>query len=171
MTQPTKWHVRPAKTQISLGIHPFWSESSLFAWRKLGSLATHWANSEDSDRWAHSHFVGFVVRRLYIYNCNIVDWAEKPQIKRTNKLATFNIFASLSRCPKLFSFSHSICIELIYEENKWYVFKISPSDKTLRSYDQKMCTSFKHRANLLAGTNLLPGHWRCIFLKHHYTSR
>ena len=22
MTKPTKWHVRPVKTQISLGIHP-----------------------------------------------------------------------------------------------------------------------------------------------------
>ena len=32
MTKPTKWHVRPAKTQISLGIHPVWSESSLCAW-------------------------------------------------------------------------------------------------------------------------------------------
>ena len=29
-----KWHVRPAKTQISLGIHPVWSESSLSTWRK-----------------------------------------------------------------------------------------------------------------------------------------
>ena len=36
MTKPTKWHVRPAKTQISLGIPPVWSESSLSAWRKLG---------------------------------------------------------------------------------------------------------------------------------------
>ena len=26
MTKPTKWHVRPAKTQISLGIRPVWSE-------------------------------------------------------------------------------------------------------------------------------------------------
>ena len=42
--------VRPAKTQISLGIRPVWSESSLSAWRKLGSLATHWAHSEDSDQ-------------------------------------------------------------------------------------------------------------------------
>ena len=25
MTKPTKWHVCPAKTQISLGIHPDWS--------------------------------------------------------------------------------------------------------------------------------------------------
>ena len=42
--------VRPAKTQISLGICPVWSESSLSAWRKLGSLATHWAHSKDSDQ-------------------------------------------------------------------------------------------------------------------------
>ena len=31
MTKPTKWHVHPAKTQISLGIRPVWSESSLCA--------------------------------------------------------------------------------------------------------------------------------------------
>ena len=45
-----KMSVRPAKTQISLGIRPVWSESSLSAWRKLGSLDTHWAHSEDSDQ-------------------------------------------------------------------------------------------------------------------------
>ena len=39
---------RPAKTQISLGIRPVWSESSLSAWRHLGSLPTHWAHSEHS---------------------------------------------------------------------------------------------------------------------------
>ena len=41
MTKPTKWHMLPAKTQISLGMCPVWSESSLSAWRKLVSLATH----------------------------------------------------------------------------------------------------------------------------------
>ena len=50
VTKPTKWHVRPAKTQISLGIRPVWSEYSLSTWRKLGSLATHWAHSEGSDQ-------------------------------------------------------------------------------------------------------------------------
>ena len=50
LTKPTKWHVRPAKTQISFGIRPVWSESSLSAWRKLGSLATQWTHSEDSDQ-------------------------------------------------------------------------------------------------------------------------
>ena len=47
MTKPTKWHVRPAKTQISLGIHPVWS---VFAVLMLKSLDTHWAHSKDSDQ-------------------------------------------------------------------------------------------------------------------------
>ena len=42
--------VCPAKTQISLGIRPVWSESSLSAWRNLRSLATHWVHNEDSDQ-------------------------------------------------------------------------------------------------------------------------
>ena len=51
-----KVSVRPAKTQISLGIRPGWSESSLgavsslSAWRNIGSLATHWGHSEDCDQ-------------------------------------------------------------------------------------------------------------------------
>ena len=68
--------VRPAKTQISLGIHPVWSESSLSVWRKLGSLSTHWAHSEDSDQtgrmprliWVFAgrtcHFVCLIMKRL-----------------------------------------------------------------------------------------------------------
>ena len=67
---------RPAKTQFSLGIRQVWSESSMSAWRKLGSLATHWAHSEDwsdwadaqadlSLRWAHNHFVVFFVAHTY----------------------------------------------------------------------------------------------------------
>ena len=71
-----KMTVPPAKTQISLGIRPVWSESSLSAWRKLGSLATHWVHSKDSDKsgrmprliWVFAgctcHFVGFVTKRL-----------------------------------------------------------------------------------------------------------
>ena len=45
-----KMTVRPAKTQISLDTRPVWLESSLSAWRKLGSLATHWTHSEGSDQ-------------------------------------------------------------------------------------------------------------------------
>ena len=42
--------VRPAKTQISLGIRPIWSETSLSARKKIGSLATYWAHREDPDQ-------------------------------------------------------------------------------------------------------------------------
>ena len=45
-----KVSVHPTKTQISLGIRRVWSESSPSACRNLGSLATHWAHSEDSDQ-------------------------------------------------------------------------------------------------------------------------
>ena len=41
-----KMSVCPAKTQISLGIRPVWSESSLSAWIKLWSLPTHWAQGQ-----------------------------------------------------------------------------------------------------------------------------
>ena len=87
MTKPTELHVRPANTQISLGMRPVWSESSLSTWRKLGSLAcsyplnaqrrlwSDWADAQAdlSLGWAHIHFVGFVMRRL-IYQTPQQRW-------------------------------------------------------------------------------------------------
>ena len=71
-----KMTVRPAKTQISLGICPVWSESSLCAlWVAKDPSFLH-ADSEDSDQtgrmprliWVFAgrtcHFVGFVMRQL-----------------------------------------------------------------------------------------------------------
>ena len=82
MTKPTKWLTHPAKTQISLGIFPVWSETSLSALRNLGS---HWAHNEDSDQtgqvprliWVLAErtgdFVGFVMRRLIsVSTCNML---------------------------------------------------------------------------------------------------
>ena len=57
--------MRTQQRLISLGIHPVWSESSLSACRRsLGSLATHWTQSEDAQadlslRWAHMSFCWF----------------------------------------------------------------------------------------------------------------
>ena len=87
--KPTKWHVRPAKTQISLGVRPVWSESSLSAWTKLGSLATHWASTQCPRTdgrgrmprliWVFAGrtviFVGFVMRRLnWRYTWRLSKW-------------------------------------------------------------------------------------------------
>ena len=76
MTKPTKWHVHPAKTQIRLGIHPVWSETSLCALWVAKDPSFLQADSEDSDQtgwmprlnWVFAgrtrHFVDFVVKQL-----------------------------------------------------------------------------------------------------------
>ena len=52
MTKPTKLHLRPAKTQISLGIRPIWSESSQYAqWVAEVPMFLN-ADSEDWSDWA-----------------------------------------------------------------------------------------------------------------------
>ena len=67
--------VRPAKTQISLGICPVWSESSLGAQWVTKDPSFLYVDSEDwsdwadaqadlSLHWAHTHFVGFVMSWL-----------------------------------------------------------------------------------------------------------
>ena len=97
VTKPTKRHVRPARTQISLDIRPVWSESSLSAWKNLGSLDTQWAHSEDSDqtgrmprliclRWVHTHFVGFVTLRLkYRLPVNVIRRKQNNKYRRFNE--------------------------------------------------------------------------------------
>ena len=74
ITKPTKWPVHPGKTQISLGIHPVWSDTSLCTqWVDNDPMFLH-ADSEDSDQtgprltWVFArrtgHFVGFVNLQL-----------------------------------------------------------------------------------------------------------
>ena len=106
MTKPTKWVCAQLKTQISLGIRPVWSESSLSAWRKLGSLATHWAHSAHADlslRWAYSHFVGFVMSWL-IYRpqqlfYNTLQWLSDNtnQVLQDSKI---DVFGRQKKCCK-----------------------------------------------------------------------
>ena len=72
MTKPTKWHVRPAKTQIGLGIRPVslirvFAVRMMKAWTlsyPLGAqrrLWSHWADAQTdlSLRWANMQFSWF----------------------------------------------------------------------------------------------------------------
>ena len=79
MTKPTKWHMHPAKTQISLGIHPVWWVFAVRmkkAWALSYPLSAQrrlWSDWADAQAdlslcWAHIHFVGFVMLRLIWYN-------------------------------------------------------------------------------------------------------
>ena len=65
-TKPTKWHVRPAKTQINLGIRPVWSESSLSTWGKLKSLAIIKVHGEASGQTGWMPRLILVMRRLIL---------------------------------------------------------------------------------------------------------
>ena len=92
MSKPTKWHVRPVKSQIRLGTHPVWSESLLSAWRSIRSFAIHKAHSGDSDQtgwmprliWVFAghtgHFTGFVMLPLnydkLVWRKSLAQWLE-----------------------------------------------------------------------------------------------
>ena len=61
-----KMTVRPVKTQISLGIHTVWSESSLCSIRIAKDQSVLHADSKNWSDWAdaqagRSHFVDFVM--------------------------------------------------------------------------------------------------------------
>ena len=76
--QTNKMACASSEDSDQLGMCPVWSESLLYAWRKLGSLATHWAHSEDSYQTGQMprlisvfagrtcHFVVFVMRWLIL---------------------------------------------------------------------------------------------------------
>ena len=91
MTKPTKWHVRPAKTQISLGVRPVWSESSLDAQADMSSLCAQrvakdpsflkptaktlldWADAQAdlSLRWAHMPLCWFCHEAAHLAQYNL----------------------------------------------------------------------------------------------------
>ena len=56
-----------------LGVRPVWSESSLSASRKLGSLATQWAHSENS------HQTGRMPRLIWLFaGCTVIFISPEP---------------------------------------------------------------------------------------------
>ena len=56
MTKPTKWVCARRRLRSAWAS----AQSSLSAWRKLGSLAAHWAHSEDSDQ------TGWMARLIWV---------------------------------------------------------------------------------------------------------
>ena len=110
MTKPTKWHMHPAKTQISLGIHPDWSESSLCAqWEAKDSRFFH-ADSKDSDQtgwmprliwvfaWHTCHFFGFVMHRLNSFKMNIINTCSFLCVSRLRTSMLVAKMVTLSKC-------------------------------------------------------------------------
>ena len=100
--------VSPAKTQISLGICPVWSESLLCTeWvTKDPSFLhadskdwSHWANAQAdlSLCWAHSHFVSFVMLRpIFAFHIIACFWRQSI-LFCTNCITCMVLFESCGR--------------------------------------------------------------------------
>ena len=127
MTNPTEWPLRQAKTQISLGIYPVWSETLLSAWRKLGVFATSWVHSKYSDQtgriprpiWVFAgrtcHSVGFVMR-----------WLGKFTICSTETMSCVRIMIRL--CPLSTYVVHNLVFPLTGDVSIWqYHFNVLPA--------------------------------------------
>ena len=98
-----KMSVRPAKTQISLGIRPVWSESSLYAqWVAKDPSFLH-ADSEDSDQTGRTPRLNWVFagrtlillvlscRGSYNYLLVVQTCALSPIIKLRSKIYRYKI--------------------------------------------------------------------------------
>ena len=84
----------PSHDSNQPGLRPVWAESSLSAWRNLGSLATHWAHSERlwsdwadahadlSLRWAHRSFCWFCQTAAQINYTSVHELTERKGIRK-----------------------------------------------------------------------------------------
>ena len=142
--------VRQAKTQISLGIRPVWPESSLSAWRKLESLATHWAHSEDSDQTGRMPrliwvFAGRTVT-LLVLSCCGSHYKQCSQVDRAKRIW----YLSPMRTAKVQA-SLRICA-------------VSPEPSLLAHTSSESRGTFRQKARSLAP----PNGWACaVKVCHH----
>ena len=122
MTKSTEWPLCPAKTQISLGLHLVWSESSLSAWRKLRSSATHWAHCEDSD-WTDAQADSSLLRaqRSFCWFCH--EAAQRtymlkvrvfPNYKYMIRIIWFCIVLTANTCSLHENQHYHVCSSVVY---------------------------------------------------------
>ena len=156
MTKPTKWHVRPAKTQIRLG---FQSDQSLRCPHEetLGpQLPTErTANTEQTGRvprliwvfaWHTGYFVGFVIGRHIPINLELFRAINKKKAgdsyhkldihgcsitqkgEKQKKLSKQTRYLTFCSYPKRPQTKRfALHLQIIEELKSWYMWVISPS--------------------------------------------
>ena len=141
MTKPTKWLARTAKTKISLGIRPVWSEYSLSACRSVWFLATHRASSEVSDQtgriprliWVfagRTSFCWFCHALAKIYAIMLHVTVQRSTLFYNGLLFSWNhLLFAVTRMPHTYSHTYTHIKFLYKNESKYTCF-------------QKICTTF-----------------------------
>ena len=151
--------VRPAKTQISLGIRPVWSESSLWAqWVAKDPSFLHADSEECSDwadvqadmslRWAHSHIVGFVTMRL-IY-LSILSLSATGTLWSMTDCFFPSSFHSIIFILKYMQKATSSTIYRIFQYWSWW---LCPAKRVSQATSQQrdVCPSVRRTSEALSG--------------------
>ena len=120
-----KMNMRPAKTRISLGICPVWSESLLCAQWVVKDPSFLHADSEDwsdwayaqadlSLRWAHNHIVGFVMKWLILLahlSRRLTRWAYSiPMVCRPSVSVVVHTFKLEYLWSQLANLDQILCV-------------------------------------------------------------
>ena len=101
MTKRTKWHVCPAKTPPSLirvyavSMKKAWDLSDPLSEQRRLLLDWTDAQADLSLRWAHRHFVGFVMLLLI---CNLMLYVVSNGSLELGKQDTFNVLWNAIVC-------------------------------------------------------------------------
>ena len=139
MTKPTKWHVRPAKTQINLGIRPVWS---VFAGRMKKAwvlcyplsaqqrLWSDWADAQAdlSLRWAHMPFCWFCHEAAQLILLSMESDIVFPKElegrahKKKRVLPCISFFLTLALCVLIFHWFLSCA----YKQGRQIITLITP---------------------------------------------
>ena len=99
-----KMSVRPAKTQISLGIRPVWSESSLSPWTCREILTQTWTETFILPGFHGNLFLELdATANVSHYN---IPWEFKPNVISRHELNVFDVFFFFFFCFFLFFFSN-----------------------------------------------------------------
>ena len=115
-----KVSVHPVKTQISLGIRPVWSASSLSAWRKFRSLATYLAHSKDSDQ------TGRMPRLIWVCTGRTCHFVGFVTILKTNDWLRISCYCSAHVSKYSVKFPRAVTFWLPHPQSipaAWYMYK------------------------------------------------
>ena len=139
------------RLRSALGICPVWSESSLSAWRKLGSLATHSAHSEDSDLtgWMPSPiwiFAGRTVILLVLSRGSSITVDDSYlQMSAGNSIKLLKLYLNRRKIPTYVEDGLNSDCRIKYRTLKWC------SHVRTQKRKQRSCNKcYEGRANLLS---------------------
>ena len=111
--KPTKWLCAQRRLRSAWASAQS-DQSSLSAWRKLGSLATHWAHSEDSDR------TGRMPRLIWVFMRRLIWVIPHNMTKFSQSSVPFQYFGNGGRAVRI----GKISAQTLEIGKSWNIWKV-----------------------------------------------